>query len=116
MGRCLDGALSRSRICVLLIFGFFTEVWMRRRDFLCCGTATLALLPASNVYANEAGDRLFIFVFAQGGWDPLCVFAPQVDDQSIQMEAQAEPITIGGVKLVDGPRRPSVREFLACCG
>jgi uncharacterized protein (DUF1501 family) len=65
-------------------------------------------------FATGAGaktSRKFLVVHAEGGWDPLCVFAPMFDSKTIQMEPDAAPLTVGGFSLVDGPGRPSVKTF-----
>ena len=85
---------------------------INRRHFLQGLGAILgsSMMPAP-LWSNPYSNRKFLFIHAQGGWDPLCVFAPQFDDSSIQMEAQAEPITLGNLRLVDGPGRSSVKAF-----
>ena len=60
-------------------------------------SATLgASLIKPKLWANpnastSTAARKFLFIHAEGGWDPLCVFAPQFDDHTIQMEPDAEP-------------------------
>ena len=68
-------------------------------------------LLANPHISRDMTSRRFLFVHAEGGWDPLCVFAPQFDDHTIQMEPDAEPITLGGLKLVDAPNRDAVTSF-----
>jgi hypothetical protein len=53
----------------------------------------------------------FLFLNAEGGWDPLAVFAPAFSSNEIQMEANAEPWSVGGLSLVDSPLRPVTRSF-----
>jgi hypothetical protein len=55
-------------------------------------------------------------VHAQGGWDPLCAFAPLFDAPDIDMEASAQPARIHGLDLVDHPDRPAVRAFFETYG
>ena len=75
--------------------------------------ASMALLgDTPSVLAGVAGGPCrFLFVNAEGGWDPLCVFAPMFDSPQIEMEPQAEPWTMGGLPLVDHPARPRTRAF-----
>jgi len=86
---------------------------MNRRHFMeTMATATAALgLPAMSFAQNAGSDRKFLFVFANGGWDPLCVFAPKFGAPSIDMEERAAAYTVAGHRLVDHPERPSVRRF-----
>jgi len=75
-------------------------------------TASAALATTRFVLAGRAqGPCRFLFVTAEGGWDPLCVFAPMFDAPEIEMEPEAEPWTIGGLALVDHPQRPQTRTF-----
>jgi uncharacterized protein (DUF1501 family) len=80
-----------------------------RRAFLALpfGVAVAAALGA----AGAANSRRFLFIHAQGGWDPLCVFAPLFGRAGIDMEPEAAPWTVGGLSLVDSPLRPQVRHF-----
>ncbi len=52
---------------------------MNRRHFMeTMATATAALgLPTMSFAQSAGSDSKFLFVFANGGWDPLCVFAPK---------------------------------------
>ena len=84
-----------------------------RRNFLRGSLAGAGLLAApSTALASTGNGRRFIFVMADGGWDPLCVFAPLFDAGSIDMEENAEPWTLGNFSLVDSPDRPATRAFL----
>ena len=92
----------------------------RRRFMNGLGTTLGATLGARlirpHLWANPHISRdvttyKFLFIHAEGGWDPLCVFAPQFDDRTIQMEPEAEPVTLGGLNLVDGPNRNAVATF-----
>lgn len=84
-----------------------------RRQLLGGGLGTLALLGAAPlVRAGGSGPgRRFLFINAEGGWDPLCVFAPKFGASDIDMEPQAEPWSVGGLDLVDHPARPVTRSF-----
>jgi uncharacterized protein (DUF1501 family) len=82
---------------------------LTRRSF---GLATLgASLAAFATGAGQSLRRRFLFVHAEGGWDPLCTFAPLFDAPLVQMEPDAAPLTVGDFALVDGPGRPAVKEF-----
>ncbi len=90
---------------------------INRRQFLgaLAGSAALVGLPGL-VGAQAAAGRRFVFVFAQGGWDPLCVFAPLFDSPFVDMEPEAERMRVGGFDLVDHPARPGVRRFFETWG
>ena len=82
---------------------------MKRRHFL---AGTLATMGISNtVWANNASDRKFIFVFAQGGWDPTRVFADQFSNAAVSTEWDAARATVGNIQYVTHPNRPSVDNF-----
>jgi uncharacterized protein (DUF1501 family) len=70
-----------------------------------------AALAAFASGAGSTSRRRFLFVHAEGGWDPLCVFAPMFDASAIDMEADAAPLSVGGFSLVDSPARPAVPAF-----
>ena len=90
---------------------------INRRQFLgtLAGAAAMLGIPGATL-AQANTERRFIFVFAAGGWDPLCVFAPLFGSRAVDMETEAEPMTIGGFNLVDHPGRPSVRRFFETHG
>jgi hypothetical protein len=76
------------------------------------GRGALALaLAAFATGAGAALRRRFLFLHAEGGWDPLCVFAPLFGVAGIDMEADATPLTVGAFPLVGSPGRPSVAPF-----
>ena len=84
-----------------------------RRHFLgtlAAGTATLAL-PRLGLTQSVSTDRKFIFIFADGGWDPLCVFAPKFGATNIQMEVGTSAYSVAGHQLVHHENRPKVREY-----
>lgn len=83
-----------------------------RRRFI--EASLLALTPlalARPGRAQGARGKRFVFLHAEGGWDPLCVFAPQYDTPGIDMEPASAPMQIGDLALVDHPLRPAVRGF-----
>ena len=81
-----------------------------RRAFL-GGLAAAGLLGPRASRAVQGAGRRFVFVWSDGGWDPLCVFAPMFGRADIEMEPRAEPWTPSGLQLVDHPDRPNVRSF-----
>lgn len=85
-----------------------------RRALLGGGAAALcaAGLRAGRARAATGGERLFLFVFAQGGWDPTRTLQAEFDNPAVSMEPDAEPATAGGIRYVDHPDRPSVRAFM----
>jgi uncharacterized protein (DUF1501 family) len=84
-----------------------------RRTFLGSAAAGAALFGGARLgLAQSKGARgRFLFLHAEGGWDPLCVFAPLFGANGVDMEAEAAPWTIGGLALVDHPERPNTRAF-----
>lgn len=62
--------------------------------------------------AAAASDRKFVFVFAQGGWDPTRVFASEFGNDAVAMEPDAARATAGGLRYVSHPDRPSVDTFM----
>jgi uncharacterized protein (DUF1501 family) len=86
---------------------------LTRRTFLGSTVAAAAVLGGAvrGRAQSGAGVRRFLFLHAEGGWDPLCVFAPMFGSPRIEMEPQAEPWSVGGLSLVDHPDRPRTRSF-----
>lgn len=84
-----------------------------RRHFLGATGLSLATLglPARLARADTGSDLKFIFVFAQGGWDPTRVFAAEFGNRNVDMEPDAQIGTAGGITYVDHASRPSVRTF-----
>ncbi len=85
---------------------------MNRRHFLGGAAAAAGLVGLPRRARASAGDRKFVFVFNQGGWDPTRVFAPEYANANVAMEANGAAATAGGISYVDHPNRPSVRSFL----
>lgn len=86
---------------------------LSRRNFIRTLTSAGALmsLPTLSACNIDKRERKFLFVIIEGGWDPLCVFAPLFDASAIDMEPDAQPMSIGKFRLVDHAQRPSVRSF-----
>ncbi len=74
------------------------------------GLAGLAGLPG-RLAAEDASSRKFLFIFVSGGWDPSCVFAPMIGSPYVYTAPGSVVSTIGGIPIVDGADRPSVRAF-----
>src|SRR5262245_33215653 len=84
----------------------------RRRFVRSLAASSLVLSATPTVLAGRGDARCrFLFVSAEGGWDPLCVFAAMFDAPDIDMEPEAEPWTVGDLRLVDHPARPQTRAF-----
>lgn len=84
-----------------------------RRQFIrrnALGLTALALTGPARAQQTRSGKR-FLFIHAQGGWDPLAVFAPLYGVAGIDMEPDSDRMRIGGFELVDSPLRPAVRQF-----
>ena len=87
-----------------------------RRQFLGASAATAAglALPLRTARAAvSSADLKFVFVFNNGGWDPTRVFGTQFGNANVDMEASAEPATMGGITYVAHPDRPAVDTFFA---
>ena len=90
---------------------------LNRRHFIQAMASAGALMGGTGLAsATQAQGKKFLFVIADGGWDPLCVFAPLFDAAVIDMELDAQPMSIGGFQLVDHPERPAVRRFFETWG
>lgn len=88
---------------------------MNRRRFLqssALGLAASALHPRL-ARAVAGADLRYVFLFAQGGWDPTRVFATPFRNASVDMEPDAEKASVGGLSYVTHPDRPSVDAFFS---
>jgi hypothetical protein len=85
---------------------------INRRDFFKASALTLGALglplPAK---AARPEDLRFLFVFAQGGWDPTRTLATPFSNRNVSMDAGSEKGTVGNISFVDHMDRPSVRGF-----
>ncbi len=68
------------------------------------GTDALASLSAQS-------ERNFLFVFAQGGWDPTRVFVPAFANPLVAMEPSAGVSQASNIEWVSHANRPSVDAF-----
>lgn len=85
---------------------------LNRRQILSgAGMALGALSLPRPVRAASPSETCFIFIFAQGGWDPTRVLATPFSNRNVSMEAAADRATAGGISYVDHPDRPAVRSF-----
>jgi hypothetical protein len=82
----------------------------RRRLLLSSLPLTLAAALPRRARAST-GDRRFLFIWNDGGWDPLCFSAALFDSQTSDMQRGAQPMRFDGLTLVDHAERPSVRAF-----
>ncbi len=90
---------------------------MNRRELLTAsGALGLAATLGFPSPALAAGSDLrFLFLFAEGGWDPTRVFVPGFD-LGVSMEADAELWSEGDLSWVTHPARPAVDAFFASHG
>jgi uncharacterized protein (DUF1501 family) len=78
---------------------------------------SLAALATSVVAAGGGGSkRRFLVVNVEGGWDPLCAFAPLFGKTGIDIEKDCALKTVGNFALVDSPKRPAVTKFFQTWG
>jgi uncharacterized protein (DUF1501 family) len=85
---------------------------LRRRDLLRLVPAgLLAGLPRLARADVPGSGRRFLFVFAEGGWDPLWALAPEFDNPNVDMPADGQLAEQGGHRWVTSPSRPSVDAF-----
>ena len=82
---------------------------MNRRHMLAGGLGLLALPRLT--FANSSNNRKFIFIFAQGGWDPTRVFTDQLSNNLVATEADAARASVGNLHYITHPTRPSVDAF-----
>jgi uncharacterized protein (DUF1501 family) len=87
---------------------------LSRRSILggSAGLAGLSLLPFRQAIASAPEGRKFIFIWAGGGWDPTRVFASEFDNPNVDMERDADEVSIGELTYVAHTDRPSVTSFM----
>jgi len=85
----------------------------RRRllQALAAATTVAPLGRRARAGGVRGADMKFIFVYNLGGWDPTRVLAPAFGNPNVDMESDAEPMTVGDLSFVDHPDRPNVRAF-----
>ena len=79
-----------------------------RRRFLQLSSVPL-FLPRK-VLASQ-GDRKFIFVFCNGGWDPTWGFAPMYDAAGVDSNPEGEVASVGDIQYVDSADAPHLGSF-----
>ena len=87
---------------------------MRRRDVLAGGMASLLLpgLWGANAHAASAQERCFLFLYAEGGWDPAVTLTPMFDVPGAWVEEGSRlNYGAGDVPYVDHGSRPAMAEF-----
>ncbi|MCK6524838.1 DUF1501 domain-containing protein [Myxococcota bacterium] len=91
-----------------------SPIWLpSRRALLGASAASAAgLLLPGRARPAAIDERRFLFVFAEGGWDQACVFAPLFDNPLCDMESHAVPAQVKDIPFVDTEQRPSVRKFI----
>ncbi len=89
---------------------------LNRRQLLQAAPASL-LLPSISARAAQPGERRFLFIYADGGWDTTWVFNPDFGNPNIDMPADGSSVaTLGDLRWVSGPGRPSVDRFFQTWG
>ena len=81
---------------------------MATRRQVLFGAAAGLLAPS---VLGASNSRRFLFVFANGGWDPTVVFAPEFANPNVDMPEASVTATVGGLSFVDSGNRPSVRRL-----
>ena len=86
---------------------------MRRRDFLAASAASLATfgLPGRLARAASTDDRVFLFLFVEGGWDPAVALHPMFDVPGAWTEDGSGVGALGDMRWVESLSRPAVSEF-----
>jgi hypothetical protein len=91
-----------------------------RRNFLASSSALFATWAMSTggctaggrpKFAKHGKDLKFIFVVAEGGWDPTQVFAVEFGKLNVDMPVNSEKDNFGRVDFVNIPGRPAVEDF-----
>jgi len=75
------------------------------------GAALAPALGSGAARGTSAEDRRFLFVFANGGWDPTFLFTPDLDDPGVWVDPDNRVEEAGGHRFVSSSRRPAVRTF-----
>jgi uncharacterized protein (DUF1501 family) len=83
-----------------------------RRRFCALSAAAGGALWVPGPARAGGGERKFLFLFCEGGWDPTMLFAPAFDSSYVDMEEDVARAEVGGLSFVDSPQRPTVRSFL----
>ncbi len=92
---------------------------LTRRRFVTSAAALSGglIFPRRSLRAAKAtGERKFLFIFCEGGWDQCYCFAPLFDAENILMEDTAVEAEANGITFVDSEDRPAVRSFFETWG
>jgi hypothetical protein len=91
-----------------------------RRNFLASSSALFAAWAMGTggctaggrpKFAKHGKDLKFIFVVAEGGWDPTQVFAVEFGKVNVDMPVNSEKDNAGRIDFVNMPNRPAVEDF-----
>lgn len=91
-----------------------------RRNFLASSSALFAAWAMGTggcaaggrpKFAKKGKDLKFIFVVAEGGWDPTQVFAVEYDNNNVDMPVGSDKANAGRIDFVNVPNRPAVEDF-----
>ena len=89
---------------------------MNRRSFLALPALAPLFLPPRLLAATTQTERKFLFILADGGWDPTYVFAPVFGSDDVDIEEDAVETTVNGITFVDQENRPVTRGFFESWG
>ncbi len=78
--------------------------------------ATAGLLAPPTLAGRGSGERKFLFVYLDGGWDTLKFATPKFDAGAIEMEDGAGLAEAHGIPFVTSERRPAVDTFMEAYG
>lgn len=78
------------------------------------------LLIPSPLLAAGPNDRLFIYIFVRGGWDPTFVFTNQLNSPLVYTPQNTDLVSGGSFDFMGSPNRPNVNRFFEqysdqCC-
>lgn len=85
-----------------------------RRRLLQFGGLALGAAPLwvpSRALAGSGNNRKFLFLFANGGWDPTYGIAPMYGHDTIDSNPNGETGTVGDISFVDGPEAPAIKNY-----
>ncbi len=85
-----------------------------RRRFL--QMLSLPLLLPRRARASGGADRKFIFLFANGGWDPTWGLCPMYDSSGIDSNPSGEAASVGDLRFVESEDGPALRTFFEAYG
>lgn len=89
---------------------------LTRRALLRRAALGASALPLVGLGGRASTERKFLFVFVDGGWDVLKVFAPRFDSKNVDMDGYSSPMTVHGLPLVGAESRAPVTRFFEAYG